>query len=231
MPSLYAPMSGVNTKQKSVWGLMSGVNTKMKNGYGLMSGVNTKIFDSGVLAVYSNTIKSGDSGFTINYSVGPTGLTCTSRLVTVNTSGVHGDGWISFLLNFSNSLTFNAGELNPVSTQPLAITASGIAGRGCTGSAAAYFSHSNSGDDLHPIHNHSAASMSTAIPYTNYYTNANINTSPPTTTDTTSYLYLRVHLSMSMAYTNSDTTFSLLRLIAPQICLSPSNYIIAHIKI
>ena len=48
MPSLYAPMSGINTKQKSIWGLMSGVNTKMKNGYGLMSGVNKKIF-SGII--------------------------------------------------------------------------------------------------------------------------------------------------------------------------------------
>mgnify|MGYP000738032750 FL=1 len=46
MPSLYAPMGGVNTKQKSVWGLISGVNTKMKNGWGLLSGVNTKIFNS-----------------------------------------------------------------------------------------------------------------------------------------------------------------------------------------
>jgi hypothetical protein len=46
-------MSGVNTKQKSVWGLMSGVNTKMKNGYGLMSGVNTKVFSSAIEWTYT----------------------------------------------------------------------------------------------------------------------------------------------------------------------------------
>lgn len=41
---IYLPMSGVNTKQKTVYASMSGVNTKMKTGYGPINGVNTKVF-------------------------------------------------------------------------------------------------------------------------------------------------------------------------------------------
>lgn len=37
-------MSGVNTKQKTVYGLMNGVDTKMKSGYALIGGVNTKVY-------------------------------------------------------------------------------------------------------------------------------------------------------------------------------------------
>lgn len=48
MPSLYLPMSGVNTKQKTIYAPMGGINTKQKTGYGLIGGVNTKVFSAGI---------------------------------------------------------------------------------------------------------------------------------------------------------------------------------------
>ncbi len=81
MPSLYLPMSGVNTKQKTIYAPMSGINTKQKAGYGLMAGVNTKVFSGS--PVLGEIISLGGYTWTVldvNAAAGKAVILCNTKM-------------------------------------------------------------------------------------------------------------------------------------------------------
>ncbi len=155
MPSLYAPMNGVNTKQKTVYALMDGINTKQKNGYALMSGVNTKIFSS------VNTYVSATLSWAHDYSGSTNSSTLTGNNLKLNFYN-HGNSSVKLTITFREPIVYSALTLS-------------IANPNLTYSA----SSSGSSNNIGRVELHSSNSPSdTTYPWTKSTSNNSVETAP-----------------------------------------------------
>lgn len=112
MPSLYAPVNGVDTKIKSVYGLMNGVNAKMKSGYALVGGANSKVLNVGInvtITEWSSTLYDGYEN-TSDVHSDATALRVMARVSSGNAAGgPDGHMQASLDLNVVDDITYSAG--------------------------------------------------------------------------------------------------------------------------